>query len=87
AKERHKSGDVCIFDPISGEFLYRFKERADRLYVADVSGDWREELIVVSGNEIHIYHNDAPNPRPNQPRLWMKQWYRRCKMTWNYYSP
>ncbi len=87
AKERHRSGDVCIFDPISGKFVKRIKEHADRLYVADVSGDWREEVIVVNRDEIHVYHNDAPNPRPRHPRLWRLQWYRRCKMTWNYYSP
>jgi len=87
AKERHKSGDVAIFDPISGKFLQRFKEKADRLYVADVSGDWREELIVVSGNEIHVYHNTASNLNPNRQRLWTQSYYRRSKMTWNYYSP
>lgn len=54
AKERHESGDICIFDPISGKFLHRFKENADRLYVADMYGDWREELIVLNGNELHI---------------------------------
>ena len=87
AKERHKSGDVSIFDPISGKFLHRFKEKADRLYVADVSGDWREELIVLNGNELHIYQNDKPNPNPDRPRLWDQNHYRRAKMTWNYYSP
>jgi len=87
AKERHKSGDVVIFDPLSGKFLYRFKEKADRLYVADVFGDWREELIVLNGNELHIYQNPENNPRPNRPRLWENQHYRRSKMTYNYYNP
>ena len=87
AKERHKSGDVAIFDPISGKFLYRFQEKADRLYVADVSGDWREELIVLNGNQLHIYSNPEPNPNPNHSRLWTQNHYRRSKMTWNYYSP
>ena len=87
AKERHRSGDVGIFEPISGKFVARFKDQADRIYVADVSGDWREEVIVVSGKEIHIYENPAKNPRPRQPRLWRQQHYRRAKMSWNYYSP
>jgi FG-GAP-like repeat len=87
AKERHRSGDVAIFDPISGKFLHRFGERADRIYVADVSGDWREELIVLNGNELHIYENNEPNPNPNRPRLWNQNHYRRGKMTWNYYNP
>jgi hypothetical protein len=87
AKERHKSGDVVIFDPLSGQFLKRLKERADRLYVADVTGDWREEIVVLSGNELHIYENDEVNPNPNRARLWDQNHYRRSKMTWNYYSP
>lgn len=87
AKERHTSGDIAIFDPLSGEFLYRFNEKAGFLYVADVSGDWREELIVINGNELRIYENDTPNPSSNNPRLWTKDHYRRSKMTWNYYSP
>jgi len=36
AKERHTSGDVCIFEPLTGKFVERFEEKADRLYVADV---------------------------------------------------
>ena len=87
AKERHKSGDVAVIDPLTGKFIARFKDKADRLYVADVAGDWREELIVLSGNELHIYQNTAPNPNPNRERLWNKQWYRRSKAVWNYYSP
>jgi hypothetical protein len=87
AKERHKSGDVAIFDPISGQFLHRFKEKADRLYVADVSGDWREELIVLNSNQLHVYRNEELNPNPKRSRLWIQNYYRRSKMTWNYYNP
>ncbi|MGB3533579.1 MAG: FG-GAP-like repeat-containing protein [Microcoleaceae cyanobacterium] len=87
AKERHTAGDVAIFDGLNGEFLYRFPTEADRLYVADVSGDWREEVIVLSGNQLHIYNNPKSNPNQDKPRLWTKDHYRRSKMTWNYYSP
>lgn len=87
AKERHESGDVCIFDPVGGKFLLVLPEKADRLYVADVTGDWREEIIVWAGNELHIYANPQPNPNPDAPRLWELPHYRRSKMTWNYYSP
>jgi hypothetical protein len=87
AKERHESGDVCIFDPISGEFLLRLPDKADRLYVADISGDWREEIVVWNGNELNVYANDQENSNPSRERLWSKQHYRRSKMTWNYYSP
>lgn len=87
AKERHTSGDVCLFEPLGGKFVKRIPEKADRIYVADIAGDWREEIIVVSGSEIHVYENRAPNPRTDQPRLWERQAYRRAKMSWNYYSP
>ncbi|GAB4193114.1 MAG: hypothetical protein Kow00105_07230 [Phycisphaeraceae bacterium] len=42
AKERHTAGDVAIFEPLTGRFRLRIEERADRLHVADVLGDWRE---------------------------------------------
>lgn len=87
AKERHKSGDVCIFEPLTGKFVAHFKEKADRLYVADVASDWREEIIVLNAGELHIYANDKPNPRPNEKRLWADRNYRRLKQCYNYYSP
>ena len=87
AKERHKSGHVGIFDPMTGKFVKRFRTKADRLFVADVSGDWREEIIVQSGNQLRIYFNSERNPNPGRNRLWEDNAYRRSKMTWNYYSP
>lgn len=87
AKERHAPGDIAIFDPMTGDFLRRWTEQANRLLVADVSGDSREELIVVNGSEIRIYWNDAPNSNPPRPRYWTQQHYRRSKANWNYYSP
>lgn len=87
AKERHTNGDICVFDPMTGRFLLCIDEIASRLYVADVLGDWREEIIVWNDRELHIYMNTAANPRPNRPRLWKQQHYRRLKTTWNYYSP
>jgi rhamnogalacturonan lyase-like protein len=87
AKERHTSGDVCIFEPLTGKFVLRIPEKADRLYVADVSGDWREEIVVLNGSELHIYENKAVNPRPKHKRLWTDRNYRRMKQYYNYYSP
>lgn len=87
AKERHTSGDVCIFEPLTGKFRLRLSEEADRLYVADTRGDWREEIIVLNGSELHIYTNTAPNPRPGRKRLWSDRNYRRLKQCHNYYSP
>jgi len=87
AKERHKSGSVGLFEPLTGRFVKVFKEEADRLYVADVIGDWREEVIVLSGNELHVYENTDPNPRPEHERLWNDRNYSRLKQYHNYYSP
>ena len=61
--------------------------RADRLYVADVDGDWREEVVVLQGNTLDIYRNESPNPRPERSRLWEDPAYARSHMTWNYYNP
>ncbi len=87
AKERHRSGDVCVFEPLTGKFVLRIPEKADRLYVADATGDWREEIVVLNGNELRVYSNTAINPRPNQERLWDDRNYRRLKQCYNYYSP
>lgn len=87
ARERHTEGDVCLFDPISGAFVKTFDEKTARLFVADVSGDWREEIVVLNGHELHVYHNADANPRPDAPRLWSQPHYKRSKMTYNYYSP
>jgi hypothetical protein len=87
ATERHESGDVCLFEPLTGRFIKRIREKADRLHVADVTGDWREEIIVLNGSELHVYHNDAANPRPERERLWADRNYRRLKQCHNYYSP
>lgn len=87
AKERHTAGDVAIFGPLTGEFLLRLDEEAERLYVADVTGDWREEIVVLNGGELHIYENLDDNPDPDRPPLWGHDHYQRSKLTWNYYNP
>jgi hypothetical protein len=87
AKERHRSGRAALFEPMTGRFREVFDVRADRLYVADVEGDWREEVVVLQGNTLHIYRNEAPNPRPERSRLWEDPAYTRSRMTWNYYNP
>lgn len=87
AKERHRSGNVCLFETLTGRFVAQFKAAADRLYVADVFGDWREEIIILQGDELHIIENLAPNPHPEKTRLWDDRNYRRLKQYHNYYSP
>ncbi len=87
AKERHRSGHVALFAPMSGKFVARIPAEADRLYVADVLGDWREEILVLERNRLRILHNRAPNSRPDEERLWTSRNYRRLKQCHNYYSP
>ena len=82
--ERRQNGNVALFEAITGKFIHHLKEeKADRLYVADVSGDWREEIIILNGSQLHVYHNDAVNPDPDHDRLWNTSHYARSKMTWN----
>jgi hypothetical protein len=85
-KERHVADDVGIFDPLTAKFTQVFDEAANRLYVVDLAGDWREELVVISGGRLTIYRNLDANPKPNTKSLWTSLLYRRLKMTWNYYS-
>ena len=87
AKERHTNGNVGIFEPLTGKFVQVFDVRADRLYVADVYGDWREEVIVLQGNKLVVFENLQENPRPDQSRHWQNRNYRRLKHCHNYYSP
>lgn len=87
-KERHKRGDVGIYDAMDPSRTFRqFDAKTDRLYVADVAGDWREELLAISGNTLHVYQSTAENPNPNRESLWDDRTYRLDRMTWNYYSP
>lgn len=87
AKERHESDNVGIFDPMTAKFIHVFDEAADRVYVVDLAGDWREEVVVISGLKLRIYRNLDANPNPGLASLWSTRLYRRLKMTGNYYSP
>jgi hypothetical protein len=88
AKERHREGDIALIDAMSGEFIRTWSDQATRLYVVDVAGDYREEIIVVNSQtgEIHVYWNELENPI-KKPRYWRLNSYRREKINYNYYSP
>ncbi len=88
-KERHTKGDAGVFDAMSGTFVAVFDTSTSRIYVADVEGDWREEVIIVDGvnRRVEVFRNTATNPNPGRARLWGSSLYRRRKMTWNYYTP
>lgn len=87
AKERHEAGDVGIFDALTGQLIAQFPAQTERLYIADVVDDWREEIIILEKDSLKIIQNADLNPNPNQPKLWDQAHYQRQKMTWNYYSP
>ena len=87
AKERHEAGDVGIFDALTGQLIAQYPAETERLYVADVVGDWREEIVVLEKGAIQVIENVAPNPDLERARLWEQPQYRRQKMTGNYYSP
>ena len=87
-KERHKVGAGAIVDAISGEFLLVLRAKAVRLYVADIEGDSREEVIVIDeSGSIKVFTNADPNPHAPKPSPWARSEYRRQKQNWNYYSP
>lgn len=70
AKERHRSGDVCVFDPLTGKFVKRITQsRRPALCRGRLGRSWREEILVISGGKLYIYHNEEPNPDPNRPPL------------------
>lgn len=59
------------------------------LYVADIAGDGREEMIVYdfADGQIKVFWNPADNPyQPKLPK-WDDPLYRRLKQNWNHYSP
>ena len=88
AKERHTEGACAVVDPLSGRFIVVIPAHAARLYVADVQGDAREELVIIDAdNSVSIYWNEKASRRPEKPTPWMIQHYRRQKQNWNYYSP
>jgi hypothetical protein len=92
-KERHLDRKAALVAPMTGEFLRVFDVIAARTYVADIAGDYREEIVVVEPNgagngRVLVFWNDVPNPTPNaRERRWTEQYYRRIKQNWNYYSP
>ena len=87
-KERHKEGACAILNPITGEFKEIFQVRALRLYVADVLGDWREEVVILDKDGyIRVYENKSPPRGRPRDRYWRLQHYRRQKQNWDYYSP
>jgi len=94
-QSRHSAGNIGIFDAVTGDSVWTTMSRhpsiqSKIIYVADVAGDSREELIScdISGSnpKIKIFYNNKPNKYPEVSK-WEDPLYKRLKQNWNYYSP
>lgn len=92
AKARHVHGHVGIFDAINGSAKWTTMSnpnmQAKNVYVADVAGDSREEIVIFDtyDNKIKIFHNTGADDF-TRPSKWDDPLYRRLKQNWSYYSP
>jgi len=88
AKERHEDGDIAIINAMTGDFIKTWSNKASRIYVADVLGDYREEIVVLNSeeNKVYVYSNGAVNTN-NKNSYWSFNYYKRQKDNFNYYSP
>ncbi len=99
-KARFVDGHIGIFDVWKASYIYKIDTvwttihrrpniKTQMLYVADVEGDSREEMIVYDATDgrIRIYANSKPNPNQPKPYKWDDPLYRRLKQNWNFYSP
>ncbi|MFO7889005.1 MAG: hypothetical protein R6V04_01560 [bacterium] len=94
-KARSGFGHVGIFNAVSGNSVWSTTSvpsldtlQAKTLYVADISGDSREEIVIVDleDHTIKVFHNDDPFTDTG-PDKWDDPLYRRLKQNWSYYSP
>ncbi len=93
ATARHVEGNVGVFDPLTGAAVWHTPAdappvRATLIYVADVTADGREEVVIhdAATGSIRVYGNAASSPEGLHSR-WSEPHYRRIKQNWNYYSP
>jgi len=94
ARARYVNGHFGVFNAIKGDSVWTTLKRAplmqcQDLFVADVAGDGREEMIVVDlyDGKLKVFWNDQPNPNQPRPSKWQDPLYRRLKQNWNDYSP
>ena len=69
---------------MTGRFLVILPAKALRLYVVDLMGDAREEVVVLDeAGVIKIFADDGPAPEALADSPWKQQHYRRQKQNWN----
>ena len=95
---RHFRGNAGVFDAMTGQAVWATNYEGEpavlayMMYVADVAGDPREEVIIcdkvgTDDYQLKIYHNEADNNYPAKPEKWDDPLYMRVKQNWDYYSP
>ncbi|MCK4817099.1 fibronectin type III domain-containing protein, partial [bacterium] len=83
-----------VFDAVTGQAVWTTIDmvpqiQAHVIYVADVSGDNREEIVIYdkADGTIKIFWNEEENSYQPKPDKWDDPLYRRVKQNWNFYSP
>ncbi len=91
---RHANGNLGVLDPMTGTAYWSTAGQtpamqATLLYVADVAGDSREEIVSYDSTDfqVKIYWNAEPNTNQPKPSKWDDPLYTRLKQNWNYYQP
>jgi hypothetical protein len=95
AKARYVNGHIGVFDAMNLEdsvwtSMFRYPDiKVSMLYVADIAGDSREEMIIFDeyDKKLKVIWNDKENTNQYKPNKWDDPLYRRLKQNWNYYSP
>ena len=90
----YTKGPIGIFNAVTGDSVWTSMKRAPNLncgmiYVADIAGDAREEIIAYDtvDQTIKVFWNSETNPYPVKPDKWDDPLYTKVKQNWNNYSP
>jgi hypothetical protein len=93
AKARHDVGNIGVFDAMTGSAVWSTVNsvpalKANSFYVADVSGDGREEIVVYdyADSTVKVFWNGNANTNQPKPDKWSDALYRRIKQNYNLYS-
>ncbi len=80
-------GNSAIINAMTGQFRRVLPAKTTRLLAVDVSGDFREEAVVLDQDGyVKVFWNEEP-PRIKRTGYWSLQRYRRLKQNWNIYNP